>query len=200
MNITVREYQNSDETGWVRCRVISFLDSSYYDDIKREKPKYNHPSICLVAEDDNKIIGFIDVEYEENIGEVCYLKGELGANIWNLGVMPEYRNHNIAQKLWNQAKLLLIKKGIKHIEVWTQDDVPANEWYKKHGFKLVESYLNIFLYGDYRDKSKSNINYQNIGKILGVRCLNFEAPIERKQEFINLGERVHEVRLYELNL
>lgn len=189
-----------DERGWVRCRLISFLDSSYYDDVKREKEQYDHPSICLVAEHDNQIIGFIDVEYEENIGEVCYLQGQLGANIWNLGVLPEYRNKRIAEMLWKQAKGLLIKKGIQRIELWTQDDLPANQWYQKQGFKLKESYLNVFSYGDSRDHAKSYINHQNTGQILGVRSVNFEAPIDRKQEFIDLGKRVHEVRLYELNL
>lgn len=200
MSITIRAYQDTDETGWVRCRVISFLDSSYYDDVKREKEQYDHASICLVAEHDNQIIGFIDVEYEENIGEVCYLKGSLGANIWNLGVLPEYRNRCIAQMLWEQAKELLIEKGIQRVELWTQDDLPANKWYEKQGFKSIESYLNVFAYGDYKDKSKSYINHKILGKTLGIRCLNFEAPIERKQEFISLGKRVHEVQLYELKL
>lgn len=200
MSITVREYRDFDEIGWVRCRLISFLDSSYYDDIKREKEQYDNPSICLVTEDNNQIVGFIDVEYEETIGEVCCLNGDLGATIWNLGVMPEYRNQKIAQELWNQAKQFLIEKGIKRIEVWTQDDVQANGWYQKQGFKFIKSYLNVFAYGDCKDKSKSNINHQNIGNILGIRCLNFEAPIERREEFISRGRRVHEVKLYELKL
>lgn len=200
MNIKIREYQDIDEMGWVRCRLLSFLDSSYYDDVKREKEQYDHASICLVAEYNNQIIGFIDVEYEKKIGEVCYLKGDLGANIWNLGVLPEYRNKHVAQTLWEQVKKLLIEKGIKRVELWTQDDLPANRWYQKQGFELIESYLNVFSYGDSKDKAKSYINHQNLGKTLGIRCLNFNVPIERKQEFIALGKRVHEVRLYQLNL
>ena len=206
MGITIREYQDTDETGWIRCRVISFLDSSYYDDVKREKESYDHASICLVAEHDNQIIGFIDVEYEENVGEVCYLKGSLGANIWNLGVLPEYRNRCIAQMLWEQVKELLIEKGIQRVELWTQDDLAANKWYQKQGFELIESYLNVFIEGDFKDKSQSYINHHHIGKIFSIRCLNFEAPIERKQEFVNLCKnaqqikRIHEVRLYELKL
>lgn len=206
MNITIREYQDTDETGWVRCRVISFLDTSYYDDIKREKEKYDHSAICLVAEHDNQIVGFIDIEYEQKIGEVCYLKGSLGANIWNLGVLPEFRNKHIAQMLWEQAKKILIDHGIQRVELWTQDDYPANSWYKKQGFQQIESYLNIWIEGDLKDRMKSYINYKHIGKIYGIRCLNFEAPIERKQEFIDLFNytkqiyRIHEVRLYEIKL
>lgn len=168
--------------------------------LQLKEEEYDHSSICLVAEHDKQIIGFIDVEYEENIGEVCYLKGSLGANIWNLGVLPEYRNRGIAQMLWAQTKGLLVKKGVQRVELWTQDDLPANKWYEKQGFKLIDSYLNVFSYGDYKDTAKSYINHRVLGKIFGIRCLNFEAPIERKQEFLDLGKRVHEVRLYELKL
>ncbi len=38
--ITIREYTAADETAWVRCRVISFLDCSYWNDVKREKERY----------------------------------------------------------------------------------------------------------------------------------------------------------------
>ncbi|MGL5677120.1 MAG: GNAT family N-acetyltransferase [Cellulosilyticaceae bacterium] len=200
MSITIRAYQDTDEPEWVRCRVLSFLDSSYYDDVKREKEQYDHPSICLIAEHANRMIGFIDVEYEESRGEVCYLKGSLGANIWHLGVLPEYRSRGIAGMLWEQAKALLIERDIQRVELWTQDDVPANKWYEKQGFKLTWSYLNIFVYGDDKDPSKSYINHKVLGKIFGMRCLNFEAPIERKYEFMSRYERVHEVRLYELKL
>lgn len=200
MCITIRDYQATDERNWVRCRVLSFLDSSYYDDVKREKEQYDHPSICLIAEHDNQMIGLIDVEYEESRGEVCYLKGALGASIWNLGVLPEYRNRGIAGMLWEQAKALLIERGIQRVELWTQDDVPANKWYEKQGFKLTWSYLNVFVYKDDQDPAKSYINHNVLGKTFGMRCLNFEAPIERKQELISHCERVHEVRLYELKL
>ncbi|WP_250130156.1 hypothetical protein [Jeotgalicoccus sp. WY2] len=33
----IRNYEEKDEKGWVRCRVLSFLDTAYYDDVHREK-------------------------------------------------------------------------------------------------------------------------------------------------------------------
>lgn len=45
----IRDYQIEDETSWVRCRVLSFLDTAYYDIVAREKERYQHPSIELVA-------------------------------------------------------------------------------------------------------------------------------------------------------
>ena len=55
--MTIREYANADEKGWLACRVVSFLDCSYFNDVKTEKETYLQPSICLVAEENGKIIG-----------------------------------------------------------------------------------------------------------------------------------------------
>ena len=40
------------ETGWVRYRVRSCLDSAYFDDGYREKERYDNPSIELAADPD----------------------------------------------------------------------------------------------------------------------------------------------------
>jgi ribosomal protein S18 acetylase RimI-like enzyme len=195
----IREYKDSDERGWVKCRLISFLETSYFDDIKKEKEKYLHPSICLVAEDNGVIVGFIDVEYEEQEGDVCYLAGGLGAVIWHIGVLPEYSRRGIATRLWLTAKEKLLNKGIKRFEVWTQDDAAATSWYLKQGFMLKEAYLNAFIKGTVNDiHIKKYINLDTIGEIYGVRCFNFEAPIEQKNELEKICYRLHEVRMYEL--
>lgn len=197
----IRAYQDSDELGWVRCRLLSFLDSSYRDDVRDSKETYEHPSICFVAEDAGQIAGLIDIEYETVPGEVCYRKGTLGATIWHLGVMPEYRRQHVATQLWQRAKEALIEKGIARFEVWTQDDVSANRWYEAQGFLLKESYLNAFLKGGPKDAHiQKYIRLDEIGEIYGVRCFNFEAPLERKAELQEICYRLHEVRLYELQL
>ena len=199
--VIIREYCDSDEPGWVRCRLIPFLDCSYYDDVRRNKEQYNNPSICLVAEENGQIVGIIDVEYENSIGDVCYLKGDLGATIWHLGVLPENRQNYVATKLWEAAKNALLKKGIKRFEVWTQDDSAANKWYEKQGFLFKESYLNAFIQGTPADDViKEYINIDGAGEIYGIRTLNFEAPIERKSELQKSCYRLHEVKLFELRI
>jgi hypothetical protein len=35
--LTIRPYRESDERGWVLCRVLAFLDSPFFDDV-RQKP------------------------------------------------------------------------------------------------------------------------------------------------------------------
>ena len=49
----IRKYEDKDELGWVRCRVLSFLDSAYFDNVLQKKEHYNNPSLELVA--DSKI-------------------------------------------------------------------------------------------------------------------------------------------------
>ncbi|HEY8364376.1 MAG TPA: GNAT family N-acetyltransferase, partial [Haloplasmataceae bacterium] len=111
----IRDYNPKDELAWLRCRLMAFLDCSYFDDVKRKKDVYENPSINLVAEKDSQIVGFIDIEYQP----------EKSATIWDLGVLPEYRCLSIATKLFNEAKARLLKLGVKRIEVWTQDDIEA---------------------------------------------------------------------------
>ncbi len=65
---TVREYQSEDHDGWVRCRVLSFLDTQYYDDVRPSRTKLNDPSIALVAteshEGEETVAGILDIEIE----------------------------------------------------------------------------------------------------------------------------------------
>lgn len=197
----LRKYTPHDETEWLRCRMAAFLDCSYYDDIVRERPVYQNPSLCIVAVENGKIIGFLDAEYERSPGEVCYLKGGRGAVLWNLGVLPEYRNQAVAAKMWQYVRETLVQNGITRFEVWTQDDKPANTWYQKQGFLQKEAYLNAYIKGTPKDDTiRRFLNLDTAGDIYGVRCLNFEAPIERKAELQKICFRLHEVRVYELEL
>lgn len=196
-----RAYTEQDETGWIRCRLLSFLDCTYFDDVKKEKDRYENPSISLVAEEKGVITGFIEAEYELEEGEVCYLKGGKGAVIWNLGVLPEYRKEGIASKLFEILLERLKEKGIKRIELWTQDDEAANSWYQKKGFVQREAYLNAFVRGSLKDEAvRRLVSPEGIGEIYGVRNFNFEAPVTRKEELLSICYRLHEVRLYELIL
>ena len=79
----IRKYAESDERDWLRCRVISFLDCSYYNDVFTKRELYENDSICLVAEDDGKIIGLLDVEIETKAGDLCVAGKQRGAVIWH---------------------------------------------------------------------------------------------------------------------
>ncbi|MBN1968009.1 MAG: GNAT family N-acetyltransferase [Candidatus Delongbacteria bacterium] len=193
----IRDYTPEDEKEWLKCRLLSFYHSSYYDDIIHEKPKYSNEMIDLIAVKDGDIIGFLEIEYEQDPKDVCYLEGDRGGVIWNLGVLPDYQGKLVATKLFQEAIHRCKILGLKRLEAWTQDDTPSNRWYEKNRFILKESYLNV--YANWCECKKNNM-IQNVGEIYGIRSLNFEAPIHRKDELKEKFLKVLEVKLYELNL
>ena len=102
----VRPYEVGDEEGWLRCRVLSFLGSAYFDDVRREKEHYANPAIELVAEDDGEIVGLVDVECELEPGTVCEDRPGLGGMIWHLAVHPEHQRRGVATALLVEAERL----------------------------------------------------------------------------------------------
>lgn len=189
----IRPYKKSDEKAWLRCRLLSFYDTSYYDHVIHEKDDtYSDKDINLVALENEQVIGFIDIEVETQPNQVCNTEGALGAMIWDFGVLPEYRQEKIGSALFERALTSLKEKGINRLQAWTQDDLAANAWYKAKGFKYLKGYLNVF--------GAVHLTEDQVGDILGVRSINFEADLDRKEELQKRFKRIHEVRLYELTI
>lgn len=131
----VRPYLRSDEQSWLRCRVLSFLGSSYFDDVKRSKTVFGNPSFELVAIDpqvDNQVVGLLDLE----------IFGEL-ATIDSVAVHPDYARQGIAAALWAKA-LEQVPSSVTHLDAWTREDEAANRWYQSQGFELDTEYLHVF--------------------------------------------------------
>lgn len=191
----IREYMNSDELEWLRCRVLSFLDCSYYNDVLTQREIYENESICLVAEEGGKIIGLIDVEIEKDAGSLCVAGKQSGAVIWHLAVLPEYRRSHVATFLWDEVKKQLIVKGIRYCEVWTQEDEAATHWYLAQGFHNIreQNWLRC-----YARPSKADwfLNRKNIGPIYGVEEMIFEISPSRREEISEYCYRIDEVKLY----
>lgn len=75
----IRDYEDADELQWLRCRVVSFLDSSYYNDVLTRHEKYENDFISLVAEEKGEIIGLIEVEIEKKSRRlVCCFQKQTG--------------------------------------------------------------------------------------------------------------------------
>lgn len=148
----IRRYKSEDETGWVRCRTLSFLDTAYYDNVLKEKEKYDNPSIELVAEIDSQIVGLLDIEYETEERTVCSRGRGIGGMMWHIAVHPDFHRRGIGKKLLLEAEKISKDIGLNRIEAWTRDDEWVNRWYKNNLFEKVESYLHVYVDG--RDELK----------------------------------------------
>lgn len=153
----IRIYNPKDELGWVRCRVLSFLDTAYYDNVFKEKEKYDNPSIELVAVEDKQIVGLLDIEYEAIESSVCSRGKGLGGMMWHIAVHPDYRRTGIGNKLLHEAEIIAREKGLNRIEAWTRDDLWVNNWYESNGFLKVDSYLQVFIGEEMNGVLKSEI-------------------------------------------
>lgn len=194
--MVIRTYRDSDERGWLRCRVVSFLDCSYFNDVKREKEVYSHPSIDLVAADNGIIAGLLSAELDSD--ELSVNRGR-GAIIWHMAVMPEYRSRGIATKLWKTARRMMLAQGVQYCELWTQEDMAANSFYRSIGFALEEAHTWIRCYVR-GAKCLSLLNSEAVGNIYTPEEMVFGAPVSRKDELIKLCYRIDEVRLYSRRL
>jgi len=189
----IREYTPDDERGWLRCRVVAFLDCSYFNDVKTEKETYLQPSICLVAEENGSIVGLIDAEMDSY--DLACAGDERGAIIWNLAVLSEYRRQGVAKALLTELQTRLAKEGIRYCEVWTQQDEPANAFYRKMGFVLEESQTWLRCRANAAGIEKM-LDCEAADGIFGVEELVFNAPVMRREELEPMCERIDEVRLY----
>ncbi len=143
--VIVRAYRASDEGSWVRCRVLSFLGSAFFDDVRREKEHYDRPSIELVAEEDGCVVGLLDVECEEEDGDVCSDRPGLGGMIWHVAVHPDYQRCGIATALLQEAECRAVDRRLRRFEAWTRDDAHVQRWYESRGFRQVDSYLHVYV-------------------------------------------------------
>ena len=148
----IRDYEVSDEAGWVRCRVLSFLQTAYFDNVLTEKERYDNPAIELVAEIDGRIVGLIDVEYETEELTVCSRGSSLGGMIWHIAVHPDYYRQGIGEALLKEAENRAKKLGLNRFEAWTRDDQWVQNWYEKMNFKNTDSYYHVYFEGEQIDE------------------------------------------------
>ena len=147
-DLIIRPYNSSDEENWLKCRLVSFHDSAYYDDVYTQKPIFDNPSLELVAEIDGKIVGVLDLEKDNKDGTICYCKSGLGAMVWTIAVLPDYRRFGIASQLILKVVDWAKCKDIDFIEAWTRDDKWVLDWYESVGFSRFHSYWHIYFNGD----------------------------------------------------
>jgi len=141
----IRDYQVTDEIGWVRCRVLSFLNTAYFDNVLQKKETYAQPAIELVAIADQQVIGLLDIEYEVRPHTVCSRGEGLGGMIWHIAVHPDHQRKGVAHQLLQEAEKRAQEKKLNRLEAWTRDDQWVNNWYINNQFSIVDSYLQVFM-------------------------------------------------------
>lgn len=196
----IRPYQPSDENGWLRCRVLAFLDTAYFDDVCQEKEQYNSRAIELVAEADGTIVGLIDVECEKNPGAICSTREGTEARgptgmIWHLAVHPDYRRQGIGSALLAKAREHAQAWRIERFEAWTRDDQFVEQWYCSQGFRWMESYYHVYI--EHRKEMEKVIECN----VSGLRPLCVFAHYAGDDaSFLRKFKRVHRCNRYELCL
>lgn len=134
----LRPYQPADETSWLRCRVLSFLGSQYFDDVRTSRTVLQDPSIALVAvigtPPEETVVGILDVE----------ISGA-AATIETLAVHPDHQQSGIATALLQAGLARLRDQGVETLDAWTREDGAANSWYRRNGFTEKYRYLHVYL-------------------------------------------------------
>ena len=115
--------------------------------------------LCLVAESQQKLIGFAlgtTIEKERSAWKYGHL-------VW-LGVLPEYRRSGVAARLFNHIKDLMIKQGVRIIIVDTEaDNLSALHFFRRMGFGKPEEhiYLSLNLSGQKKPHNDRRSNDHN---------------------------------------
>ena len=188
MTFSVRRYDKSDEPSWLRCRLLGFFDSSYFDDVHRTKPALNPGSIELVAVDDGgEIVGILDVEVAEDSSTIdCIV------------VAPTTRGQGVATALFEFARRLL-PDSVRSIDAWTREDAAANAWYLKSGFSVAFRYLHVYLDSN-ADSPEAVEGFETPSGLSRPVTAFMHAPIGQEVELRARFRRVHECRQYVLDL
>ncbi|MFC5466012.1 GNAT family N-acetyltransferase [Lederbergia graminis] len=188
----IRDYKDTDEIGWVRCRTLSFLNTAYYDNVLNRKESYENPAIELVAELEGQIVGLMDVEYEVEEKTVCSRGEGLGGMIWHIAVHPDYYRQGIGEQLLQEAEKRAINLGLNRFEAWTRDDAWVQSWYEKMSFNKVDSYYHIYFEGN----EMKNIIQSSHPKLYLVSSFAHYVG-EDIEQFKNSNQRIHECVCYE---
>jgi len=179
--LEIRAYTAADEPGWLECRLLSFFESSYFDDVKRSKTVLQPDSIELVAIDGDDIVGVIDVE----------LLGD-AATIDTIAVHPRAQRGGLATALLDAA-IARLPETVRTLDAWTREDVAANAWYAKR-FSIAYRYLHVYA----SDGEHAGFVTPD-GLSLPIASF-MHAPLEREAEMRSRFARVHECRQYVLTL
>lgn len=120
--LIIRDYRAEDEQEWMRVHAIILSISHSWNYTIQERPEYEgFRSTRLVAEYQGKIVGLTDTQYENEAGEICFLKDSIGGYVLEFGRLPEYGHLQIGERLM-EANIEDAKRlGVNRLEYWSQE-------------------------------------------------------------------------------
>jgi ribosomal protein S18 acetylase RimI-like enzyme len=194
LSVEIRSYSDADEQGWLRCRVLGFLDSAFHDDVRQEKEHYDGPAVELVALADGQLVGLLDLELEPAPG-VLHDTDARGGVIWHVAVHPDYRRRGIATDLVEQALERAREHGLELVQAWTRDDEWVHTWYESCGFSERYSYLHVYLQPD-EAREEVTLRTEGLRPVLAFAHYTGAERDEVRRRF----RRVHDDILFERRL
>lgn len=136
-NVVIRPYQEEDEAEWMRVHAIILSISHAWNYSIQDRPVYEgYASSRLVAEVDGRIAGLADVQFENEPGELCFLKDSRGGYVLEFGRLPEYAGRRIGQRLIDAMTEDAKAEDVRRLEFWTQDR-SAQRYYQRLRMKEI---------------------------------------------------------------
>lgn len=177
MAFEIREFAPADEAQWVRCRVLAFLDTAYFDDVVPAKQP-SRDAIELVAVHESLIIGILDATLEGAI-----------ATIDTIAVHPDFRRQSVATQLLEEGIARAAKREASTIEAWTRDDAWVLAWYHALGFVEDSHYLHV--YADYRARAGEPADAVTSHHGLNAVTVFLHAELDTETEMRRRFKRIH---------
>lgn len=178
----IRAYDPDDEPSWLRCRVLAFLGTCYFDDVATAKPVEADAdsTIELVAVADDMVVGLLDVAVRTDL-----------ATIECVAVHPDHRRKGIATALFGAALNRLASTQATSVDAWTREDADALAWYARQGFVQTEAYIHV--YSGYNQVSRmvSAIEPVRPMRVFGHASLEHEARLRTQYERVYICRRMH---------
>ena len=178
--LDIREYRDLDADSWLRCRLLSFFYTQYYDDVVTCRPLFENPSIRLVAVDRGRVVGLMHVEV---FGEK--------ATIDVIAVHPDHQRRGIATRLLEATCEQLKDRRVGSLDAWTREDPGANHWYLQAGFAEAFRYVHV-----HKTDRDGAAGFETPSGLTRPLTAFMHAPVEMESAMRKRFERVCVCRQY----
>ena len=184
-NFSIREYKPTDQASWLRCRVLSFLGTAYFDDVARAKPVIPAPGFELVAVDEHDtVVGIMDVTVDDGL-----------ATIDTVAVHPDHQRRGIGRVLMDQTVTRTRALGPTTLDAWTRDDPDTLRWYRAMGMVDSEHYLHVYA-NHYTDPAEPDLAIAGRRPGLSPKMLFLHAKLADEATLRAEFARVHVCRRF----